>query len=409
MTLRFVVLHSFIVVAAACGDNHDAGPDAASTETDAPGAGDLPSYVVPVDETMAAITIDPNTGTFYVDSASSGKIFRGRAGATTDTPLELFADLGTSGLGHLALTPDGRRLVILSALGAAPEVVLVDTTNAMEAGRIALPASGGLAAAQDIVVAPDGIHAYATNPFTNVIYAIDLDARTSTTFAISSEFPFISDASLGFLNASGLAITPDGNSLIVAHLIDKHLYRISLDANTLGQAAKIDTAPYNVSGNGLWLDDDGSLLEVAGDELRVFRFALAPDGTTGELASRYADVRFEAGLTYAVRAGDRILVLNGSGVAATDLGGGGNQGGGGGGGNPDGGMELPPELVTACDGKAMGDACSATLAGMSITGTCAPFDSQLACIPQGGGGGMTGPDGGSAMPKYPIRVLQLPL
>lgn len=70
--------------------------------------------------------------------------------------------------------------------------------------------------------------------------------------------------------------------------------------------------------------------------------------------------------------------------------GGGPSGGGG-------GMQLPPELVEACDGLAAGDACSATIMSMPIKGTCMDMQGALACTLSGGGfpgGGDMPPDGG---------------
>jgi len=79
--------------------------------------------------------------------------------------------------------------------------------------------------------------------------------------------------------------------------------------------------------------------------------------------------------------------------------------GGGGGG---GGMQLPPELLAACMGLAAGDACSATVMGMQITGTCTQLDEGLACLPEGGlpggdpGGG--GAPGGDLIGRTPVFV-----
>ncbi|WP_257447992.1 CotH kinase family protein [Archangium lipolyticum] len=82
-------------------------------------------------------------------------------------------------------------------------------------------------------------------------------------------------------------------------------------------------------------------------------------------------------------------------------GGGMGPGGGPGGGSPDGGggMAFPPELVQACEGKAVGDTCTATFQGNTFTSTCSqtPNSPQLLCRPPRGGGGGPGggaPDGG---------------
>jgi spore coat protein H len=92
-------------------------------------------------------------------------------------------------------------------------------------------------------------------------------------------------------------------------------------------------------------------------------------------------------------------------------GGGGFPGGGGGG----GGGGLPPELTAACEGKAAGDACTATFMGMTIESTCSDVNGQLACAPAGGGGmppgggggGGGGPGGDGAidlLPRTPVYV-----
>jgi len=83
------------------------------------------------------------------------------------------------------------------------------------------------------------------------------------------------------------------------------------------------------------------------------------------------------------------------------------MGGPGGPGGP-GGMGPPPELITACEGLATGDACMATLNGMPLTGTCqtAPDGTTFFCMPSGGMGGPGGPGGGSSdlIPNTPIYV-----
>lgn len=335
----------------------------------------LPSYIVPGTESMAAITINKTTGEFFVDSSESGKIYRGMAGAEKESTLELVADLTGAGVtrgGHITLSPDGKTLFVLSALFDPPHVTIVDLTTKTVTKTVDMPAAGAapVTALQDVAISPDGKKIYATNSFENVIHTVDLTTYEASTFPISSEFPHIADTSQGFINATGLSLSNDGKHLLVVHIIDKHLYRVSLDPATLGKAEKIDTAPYNVSGNGLWLGSDNEAIEVAGDELRVFRFKLNADYTKGDYLAKYQSDAFEQGLAYAVAHEDRVLVLNGSGLA---LGGGGGFPGGA---APDGGP----------DG---GDA---------------------------GGGGFPGPEGGGLPPqagdagakRLPFKVLQLP-
>jgi spore coat protein H len=81
----------------------------------------------------------------------------------------------------------------------------------------------------------------------------------------------------------------------------------------------------------------------------------------------------------------------------------GDRGGGGGGGGPGG--DLPPELIAACVGLAEHAACSATVMGQPVQGTCRSFQNMLACLPSGGpGGGGGGGGGGGFSTREPIYV-----
>jgi len=74
-----------------------------------------------------------------------------------------------------------------------------------------------------------------------------------------------------------------------------------------------------------------------------------------------------------------------------------------------GGAQLPAELLTACEGMAAGDPCTAELAGVQISGACTVSAGNTICQPasdgQGGlpdvaGGGLGGADLISATPIY---------
>jgi spore coat protein H len=90
---------------------------------------------------------------------------------------------------------------------------------------------------------------------------------------------------------------------------------------------------------------------------------------------------------------------------------GGPGGPGGGPGGPGGpGGSPPPELSVACQGKAEGDTCSATLNGNTFTSTCAKIpDGTLLCMPPRGpggpgGGGPGGGGGADLIPRTPVYV-----
>ena len=80
----------------------------------------------------------------------------------------------------------------------------------------------------------------------------------------------------------------------------------------------------------------------------------------------------------------------------------GQAGGGGGGGPPPGGP--PQELIVACETLGTGSACSATLDGAEITGTCTDVGGgTVLCAPDGGPGGPVG-GGGEGFAREPLRV-----
>lgn len=93
----------------------------------------------------------------------------------------------------------------------------------------------------------------------------------------------------------------------------------------------------------------------------------------------------------------------GPGSSSSSSGGGPGSGGSGSGGSP-GGMMPPQELIDACAGLKVDDACSATFNGMDIMGTCADLNGQIMCMPAGGPGGVGPGDGGDFLGRNPIYV-----
>ncbi|MET0404706.1 MAG: CotH kinase family protein [Cystobacter sp.] len=117
-------------------------------------------------------------------------------------------------------------------------------------------------------------------------------------------------------------------------------------------------------------------------------------------------LRFELTLTpddWRKMQDDMTAMLGAPGTGSGNGPGGGAPGGGGGGGGPGG--TPPVELTQPCEGKAAGDACTATFQGNTFTSTCAQMrnGAQLVCMPQMGGGGPGG-GGGDIIPNTPIYV-----
>lgn len=358
------------------------------------------------------VTGDPATGRFYVSSGNTAKIFSGTLGGE----LTLWADFTTAnvrGGTGLQLTADGKTLV----WGAQSGIHVIDVATRTITRTASLP--GG--APQSVAVSPDGSKAYFVDGQVNAIYVVELASGAVTTLVMPSStpnadpeelaagdlFPCISSAEQGFINASGVAATPDGRYVIVVHLIDKHLYRFDLSALTV---KRVDTGAYYLSGNGLSIAA-GKLYEALADESRIAEYTLSADYAAATFERKLGDADSLATPNEAFRMGDVLL------VASTQLSltaPGGNQGGGAqpGGGAPascdpgagQGGLTLPPEATTACEGATAGAACGFTALGFALTGTCTPAEAGLQCVPQLGGG-----LGGTASFTTPTKVTGIAL
>lgn len=131
------------------------------------------------------------------------------------------------------ITPDGRMLVVANHLPAGAAngtytgavISLIDTAAERVTTSITLP--NGSSGLRGICVSPDGRHAYATHILgryglpatqldrgwvnTNALSVIDLEARTRLATVL------LDDVDCGAANPWGVACTPDGARLCVAH------------------------------------------------------------------------------------------------------------------------------------------------------------------------------------------------
>lgn len=254
----------------------DLGPgrDAAADSGSAP----LAEFTAPDAITsLSGIAVDPDSGEFFVGSGQGGQILTGAAGATASSALRVRCDLGGAGVsrtGALAFfrRGDERHLAAVGA-GVLHDIRLT-TAGCESAATITLT---GALLTQSVAVTPDGRIALVTAPLSRDLVRVDLESQRVDQISLGEGFPLAADPAIGFINGTGVTIAADGRSVIVGHLIDKHLFRLDLGAVSAG-ATRIDTGAANFSGNGLARDGD-QLVQLLGDEQKVAVYTVNADAT----------------------------------------------------------------------------------------------------------------------------------
>ncbi len=154
----------------------------------------------------------------------------------------------------------------------------------------------------DLVVAPDGT-VFVTDSNRPALYHVAPGADEATVFVEFAGTPF---AYLEGFNANGIAITPDGGTLIVVQANTGLLFRIDVATRAV---TAIDLAGTTVpGGDGLVLD--GTTLYVVqngADQVAVIE--MSDDLTSGTRTGLLTDDRFSSAATTAL-VGDRLLVTN---------------------------------------------------------------------------------------------------
>lgn len=156
------------------------------------------------------------------------------------------ARLQTVGLGvgfkGVALTPDGGRLLV----GNGSRLRIFDV---QEDGRLSVPAraielNGFLA---DVVVAPDGVHAYAVANTNSKVFEIDLaDETLARVLKTGGAYPY------------DLQISPDGATLWASNLASSTVTAIDLASGALTAEVAVGKGP-----EGMVMSVDGTRLYVA--------------------------------------------------------------------------------------------------------------------------------------------------
>ena len=244
---------------------------------------------------------------YYVGSTTDGTIYRGDLDRRVATPYLLGGQDGrTSTIG---LKVDDGRLFV--AGGATGRFFVYDTATGDLVGSYQVdpaPSTTNPTFLNDVAVAPDGT-VYVTDSQRPVLYAVSPDYATDGVEELPVFLDFTGTAlqySTGF-NVNGIAVSPDGQYVVLAKSNTRELYRVDLDTK---EVTKIDLGGGSVAGDGLVLV--GSTLyavERQGDVGYIVEIALSADLSTGTVVGRTTDPSFDDPTTAALD-GDRLLVVN---------------------------------------------------------------------------------------------------
>lgn len=263
------------------------------------------AYPLPGDGTFPeGVAYAADLGTFFVTGAGSGAIYRIDV-ATGEATTVLEPGL-RAGFTTIGATVDGTTLWV--AGGGSGEVLRFDGIDAATFDAAAGPTrtypSAPAAATffNDLVVAPDGT-VFVTDSNRAALFHVAPGADEATPFVEFAGTPF---AYVEGFNANGIAITPDGGTLIIVQANTGLLFRIDVATRAV---TAIDLGGTTVpGGDGLVLDGT-TLYVVQNGADQVSVVALADDFTAGIVSRVLSDERLSSAATAAM-VGDRLLVTN---------------------------------------------------------------------------------------------------
>jgi sugar lactone lactonase YvrE len=249
--------------------------------------------------------------TFYVGSTTDGTVYRGDVDEPVATPFLLSGEDGrTSAVG---MKVDGRTLFV--AGGATGRVFAYDTRTGELTGSwtVANPTDpANPTFLNDLVVTRRG-DVYVTDSRRPVLYRIDADDRRTDGVADLPVFLSFAGTPVEYrpapaFNVGGIAASPDGRTLVLAHSAARALFRVDLRERAV---TAIDLGGEPVGGDGLVLVGRSTLyaVERQGDVGYVVTIDLDRDLASGTVVGRTTAASFDDPTT-AARVGRSLLVVN---------------------------------------------------------------------------------------------------
>jgi YVTN family beta-propeller protein len=171
-----------------------------------------------------------------------------------------------------ALSPDGKRLVVVNAGQGTQSVQVVDTGTGQVVQTI--PYTSPAAVYGGVAFSPDGTRLFVAGGGSNVVHTYDVaPGGLSETAPLSLPIPPGTDATGEPLNpfAAGLAVTPDGARLVVAEQLTDSVGILDLATGAVS-SAPVGHRPYGVTlsadGRKAYVSDQGgqslSVVDVTG-------------------------------------------------------------------------------------------------------------------------------------------------
>ena len=248
------------------------------------------------DSVPEGVAFDPQERVFYATSLQGGGIVQIDAAGQES----VFHPADNRALvGGAKVDAERRRLwaCAQSVDGGDSRVWVFDLASGELSMEFFLGAITANAACNDLVVDSSGV-AYVTDPASPNLYRLDPATGAGTLFVTNPLFNDITGAGLGL---NGIALSPDGNALIVAKFALPSLFRVSLpDGDSV--------APIVLSGDALPPPDglavlEGDLYAVSGSS--VSRVRPNQDFTAGEVVN----VAQQSGLSTATIAEAQLYVI----------------------------------------------------------------------------------------------------
>jgi sugar lactone lactonase YvrE len=235
--------------------------------------------------------------TFYAGELFTGDIFRGnlRTGAVTrwiDAPAGRIA---------LGLKADLEHGLLFVAGGFAGQGYVYDLATGADVAQYQFGTPPG-SIINDVIVTRDA--AWFTDSAAPNLYRVPIAADGSvgafTTLTVSGPAAHLS----GAFNMNGIAATPDGSTLIVAHTADMTVYTVNPSTGASAAIAGADLP--NVDGILL---EAGRLWAVQNGSNQIAELRLSPDLSSAALVKVIGDSAFQTPTTVA-RWGNRLVAVN---------------------------------------------------------------------------------------------------
>ena len=260
------------------------------------------TYVVP-GECAYPESIDVRGGKYYTGSVCNGNLYRGDLSKRRAT---VFVRAGEKPFEMAGIKATATRLVVARGKGRA------SVFNRSTGNRVAA-FSNGLgydSTVNDVAIAPNG-DAYLTDFALSKIYRIPASAIAKHRADRQKLRVFVNLQGTVFPaedgSANGIAATPDGRFLLVAHFSAGKLYRVRLSNGNVSRVrlhGKLLAAP-----DGITLKGRDVLYVVEFDRRAIAKIRLSANYGSGRIVSRTTHRTFQCPTSAAV-AGDRLLVVN---------------------------------------------------------------------------------------------------